>query len=139
QRFARTPVCFDDVFSWILVVLALVFGIFASYKGYRFDDPYPGYGELDRELNMRRTVYETRKAEYCHLVDQVFDRILDEQARLFTDVKTNVEDYQQLVSRSDEQRRAFVHEAAELQAACTLSLTPYRPTNTRARSPPPTY
>ena len=63
QRFARNPVGFEDVFSWILVVLAGVFGIFASYKGYRIDDPYPGYGELDRELNARRAFYEGRKAE----------------------------------------------------------------------------
>src|SRR5262245_1127499 len=58
QRFARNPAGFEDVFSWILVVLALVFGIVASYKGYRVDDPYPGYGRLDRELNARRAVYE---------------------------------------------------------------------------------
>src|SRR6185369_12120028 len=58
QRFARNPVGFDDVFSWILVVLAVIFGIFASYKGYRLDDAYPGYGELDRELNARRTSSE---------------------------------------------------------------------------------
>jgi len=139
QRFARNPVGFDDVFSWILVVLALVFGIFASYKGYRLDDPYPGYGELDRELNVRRTVYETRKAEYCRLVDQVFDRILDEQARLFSDVKANIEYYQQLISKSDEQRRAFLHEAAEIQDACNILLKRYRQTNARARTSPAPY
>lgn len=41
QRFAHNPVGFEDVFSWILVVLAVIFGIFASYKGYRLDDPLP--------------------------------------------------------------------------------------------------
>src|SRR5262245_3980500 len=112
QRFAANPVGFGDVFSWILVMLAVIFGIFASYKGYRFDDPYPGYGELDRELHARRMLYEAKKAEYCRLVDQVFDRILDEQARLLTDVKANIEYYQQLVGKSDDERRAFVHEAA---------------------------
>ena len=70
QRFAGNPVGFDAVFSWILVVLAVVFGIFASYKGYRVDDPYPGYGQLDRELNARRALYEGQKAEYCRLVDR---------------------------------------------------------------------
>jgi len=105
QRFARNPAGFEDVFSWILVVLALIFGIFASYKGYRLDDVYPGYGELDRELNARRTSYEAAKADYCRLVDQVFDRVLQDQARLLSDVKSNIEYYQQLISRSVDERR----------------------------------
>ncbi len=140
QRFARNPVGFEDVFSWILVVLALIFGIFASYKGYRLDDVYPGYGELDRELNARRTSYEAAKAEYCRLVDQVFDRILQDQARLLSDVKSNIEYYQQLISRSVDERRTFVHDAAEIQDACNIVLKRYRQTNARARqSPAPFY
>jgi hypothetical protein len=139
QRFAGNPVGFDDVFSWILVVLAIVFGIFASYKGYRVDDPYPGYGQLDRELNVRRALYEGRKAQYCRLIDQVFDRILDEQARLFADVKANIEHYQELVSKSDDERRAFVHEVAEMQDACNILLKRYRQTNARARTSPAPY
>ena len=139
QRFAANPVGFEDVFSWILVVLALVFGVFASYKGYRVDDPYPGYGRLDRELNARRALYEARKAAYCRLGDQVFDRILDEQARLFADVRANIEYYQQLISKSDDERRTFVHEVAELQDACNILLKRYRQTNARARTSPPPY
>ena len=140
QRFAHNPVGFDDVFSWILVVLAVIFGVFASYKGYRIDDPYPGYGELDREVNARRTAYEAAKTDYCHRVDQVFDRILKEQAHLFSEVKSNIEYYQQLVSQSSDQRRAFLHDTAELQDACNILLKRYRQTNARARtSPAPFY
>lgn len=140
QRFARNPVGFEDVFSWMLVVLAVVFGIFASYKGYAMDDPYPGYGELDRELKRRRALYEAAKAEYCRLVDQVFDRTLHEQARLLSEVKSNIDYYQQLSSRTEEQRRTFVRDAAELQDACNIVLKGYRQTNVRVRvSPAPAY
>lgn len=140
QRFARNPLGFEDVFSWILVVLAVIFGIFASYKGYRVDDPYPGYGELDRELKGRRAMYEAAKAAYCRVVDQVFDRTLQEQAHLLSEVKSNMEYYQQLISRTDDQRRTFVHEAAEIQDACNIVLKRYRQTNLRVRvSPAPTY
>jgi len=140
QRFALNPVGFDDVFSWILVVLALIFAIFAAYKGYGLDDPYPGYGVLDRELEARRARYETAKAEYCRLGDQVFDRTLQEQAHLFADVKSNIDYYQQLLSQSDDQRRAFVHDVAEIQDACNIVLKRYRQTNVRVRvSPAPFY
>lgn len=140
QRFAHNPVGFEDVFSWILVVLAVIFGIFASYKGYRLDDPYPGYGELDRELKRRRASYEAAKADYCAEIDRVFEKTLQEQAHLLADVKSNIEYYQQLASRTDEQRRTFIREAAEIQDACNVVLKGYRQTNLRVRvSPAPTY
>jgi len=140
QRLARNPLGFEDVFSWILVVLALIFGIFAAYKGYSIDDPYPGYGQLDRVVTARRAAYETAKTEYCRLVDQVFDRTLQEQAHLLSEVKSNIEYYQQLVSNTEEQRRTFAREAAELQDACNIVLKGYRQANVRARtSPPPRY
>jgi len=104
------------------------------------DDPYPGYGELDRELDARRASYETARAEYCRRIDRVFDRILQEQAQLLSEVKSNIEIYQQLVSRSSDERRAFVHEAAEIQDACNILLKRYRQTNARVRvSPAPFY
>jgi hypothetical protein len=140
QRFARNPVGFEDVFSWMLVVLAAVFGIFASYKGYAVDDPYPGYGELDRELKRRRALYEAAKTQYCELVDRVFDRTLQEQAHLLAEIKSNIEYYQQLSSRTEDQRRTFIRDAAELQDACNIVLKGYRQTNMRVRvSPPPAY
>jgi hypothetical protein len=140
QRFAANPVGFDDVFSWILVVLAVVFGIFASYKGYRIDDPYPGYGELDREVKRQRAAYEATKAEYGRQVDQVFDRTFQEQAHLLSEVKSNIEYYQQLVTRTEDERRTFIRGAAELQDACNIVLKRYRQANQRVReSPAPTY
>ena len=140
QRFAGNPLGFEDVFSWILVVLAVIFGIFASYKGYRLDDPYPGYGELDRELKRRRAMYEASKAHYCRQIDHLLEKTLQEQAHLFADVRSNIEYYQQLASRTDEQRRMFAREGAELQDACNVVLKGYRQTNLRVRvSPAPTY
>ena len=128
------------MFSWILAILAAIFGIFASYKGYRVDDAYPGYGELDRELKRRQAIYEAAKAEYCRVVDHMLDRALQEQARLLADVKSNIEYYQQLVSRSDDHCRTFVHDAAEIQDACNIVLKHYRQTNLRVRvSPAPPY
>lgn len=140
QRLAANPFGFEDVFSWILVVLALIFGIFAAYKGYTVDDAYPGYGEVDREVKARRAAYEAAKTEYCRLVDQVFDRTLQEQAHLLSEVKSNIDYYQQLISNTEEQRRTFAREAAELQDACNVVLKGYRQANVRARkSPAPPY
>src|SRR5437763_1038328 len=100
QRFAQSPFGFEDVFSWILLVLAVIFGIVAAYKGYGIDDAYPGYGELDRHLKSMRAIYEAAKADYSRVVDQFFDRTLQNQARLLSEVKSNIEYYQKLVAKT---------------------------------------
>ena len=70
----------------------------------------------------------------------MFEKTLKEQAHLLADVKSNIEYYQQLASRTDEQRRAFIREAAEIQDACNVVVKGYRQTNLRVRvSPAPIY
>src|SRR5207248_4061300 len=100
------------------------------------DDPYPGYGEIDRELKRRRLTYEVAKVGYCRVVDHVFDRTLQEQAHLLSEVKSNLEYYQQLVSKTEDDRRAFARDAAELHDACNIVLKRYRQTNQRVRVSP---
>lgn len=140
RRFAHNPFGFEDVFSWILLVLAAIFGIVASYKGYGIDDAYPGYGQLDRDLKAMRAAYESSKANYSSVVDQFFERTLQDQARLLSDVKANVAFYQQLASRTEDEIRTFLRDTAELQSACNIVLKGYRQTNSRVRiSPPPRY
>ena len=77
--------------------------------------------------------YEAAKAEYCRLGDQIFDRTLQEQAHLFSEVKSNIEYYQQLCSRTEDLRRTFIRDAAEIQDACNIVLKGYRQTNLRVR------
>lgn len=48
---------FADFMSFILFGVGVLLAIWAFYKGYTFDDKYPGHGDLDRKLN------EARKAE----------------------------------------------------------------------------
>ena len=40
----------DDAEGWAMLVGTLVLSLYVVYKFYAFDDPYPGYGELRREV-----------------------------------------------------------------------------------------
>ena len=109
-------------------------------RAYRLDDAVPRLWRARSRAQREADELRGGKAEYCRLVDQVFDRILQEQARLLSDVKSNIEYYQQLISRSVDERRTFVHDAAEMQDACNIVLKRYRQTNARVRqSPAPFY
>jgi hypothetical protein len=140
QRFVARPIGFDDVFAWVLVVLAVLFGVFAAYKGYTEDDPYPGYGHLDRELRRCRAVYQERKHEYGRIVDAFFGTTIQEHSRLLTGAKTNIDYYQALATKSLDEVRRFQRASEELQADCNVLVARYRQRNSEvATTPRPSY
>ena len=48
QSFTNNMFYISEVDSWILFALGFIFFLAAAWKAYKFDDPYPGYGKLDR-------------------------------------------------------------------------------------------
>ena len=52
-----TPFQLDSIESWLLVLIGCLISFLALLKGYYSDDPYPGYGNLERELNKARSGY----------------------------------------------------------------------------------
>lgn len=130
RRLSEAPVGFEDVFSWVPVVLAVLFGIVAGYKGYHMDDVYPGYGKLERDLKRMRAIYEVRKRDYTRAVDQFFENTLQEQGRLLSDAKSSIAYYNQLAAKTADEIRAFCREAAEISDACNLVVARYRQVNT---------
>lgn len=60
---------FTDILSFVLFFIGCLLGIYALYKGYTFDDPYPGHGARDRRYREAQSAYQAecdkvRKALY---------------------------------------------------------------------------
>ena len=56
-RLTNAPLGFESFQSSLLVILGLLFFSIASWKGYQWDDPYPGYGRRHRHLNALQEDY----------------------------------------------------------------------------------
>lgn len=54
QTFLENPFGLSDIYSWMLLLLTLVFGILACFDGYRFDDPYPGFSSIAKSTTNRQ-------------------------------------------------------------------------------------
>jgi hypothetical protein len=52
---------FGDLMSFILFGTGLLLSCFAFYKGYTFDDPYPGHGVRDRRVKAARREEQTKQ------------------------------------------------------------------------------
>lgn len=140
KRLATEPFGFEDVFSWILLVLAIVFGIFATYKGYRIDDAYPGYGDRDRSYRQHTRQYNERKQLYVEEVKQFFGHTLNQQGSLLSQVRRDIDYYLRKCSDSLEKAQGFENVCNELRDACNVVVQTYREVNTQVAGPPrPSY
>ena len=61
EKFYAAPFRFESMDSWFVLMLGLVIAIVALIEGYKFDDPYPGYGKKARDYAKKLEALE--KAE----------------------------------------------------------------------------
>ena len=127
--------------SFMLLIIGALCAIFGVWKGYEYDDPYPGFGRMFRNKEEAMTAYNEAKAEH------------DEKAASWRREKSGAlrEMARNLEQDKDEMRTAFEGfrresaSAAELPAQTTQLahglLSAYRQINTeiRADSPPPHF
>jgi hypothetical protein len=140
QQYREHGFVFDDVLSWLLVILAIMFGIVAAWKGYGIDDRYPGYGPISREYEQHRAAYEAEKKKYTDIVDGVFTVAGRAQQDLLRNVRRDIEYFQDLASKSESQVSLYAQLCQQYTQACNDVLFRYRELNRQvATSPAPAY
>jgi hypothetical protein len=131
--FVANPFGIVDVESWLLVGLGLLFGTVALIDGMLWDDPYPGYGRVERKHQAAVDRYADLKA------DLMSD--LAEQKGAFVDTLRSIQD--NLVKRRSEFSavvearlrllRGFPIHIGHLEGAANELLATYREANRRSR------
>lgn len=58
DRLVSAPFALADLNSWLLWVMGVFFALIAMFDGYKSDDPYPGYGRVQRLNDEIRENYE---------------------------------------------------------------------------------
>ena len=74
----KQPFSFADIFSVMLCVLSLVFGLGAMADGLLSDDPYPGYGAASRRAKKSIDEYESDLAEAREELEELKEETLAE-------------------------------------------------------------
>ena len=70
SNLLSNPLTLSDPKSFLLFILGCLLAFVASYKAYRLDDPYPGYGKLNKQ-QIKQT------ENYLLLVSDFFDELSD--------------------------------------------------------------
>lgn len=128
------PWALSELSSWYLFGLGLLFGLGALWKGYRQDDPYPGYGAISRRARLAEIGYDEAQRD-----------LLDELRAVREDTIQQFDDA--LVALPHEARKAgearadalalaarFATYEDHLEECANTLLSTYRDSNRGARS-----
>lgn len=140
SRVLENPLSLDDLHSWMLVIIGLVFGCASLIDGYKWDDPIPKFGAKDRRLKMAESEYFQLKEDYLIRIHMIADSQLAAVDHLLANAKAAVAGYRASLGESKQLLRAYQQTCVALADACIALQLRYRELNASIRStPPPAY
>ena len=130
----------EDIQSWFLFVLGLVAAFIAGLEGYIWDDPYPGFGKMDRKYVHKKKEFDYEKTEALKKLDEKYQSYINELKESFDDLlryKANLLNY---VAGIKKQKQLHASLLEHLTNLCEIAVTKYRDINSSERdSDPPKY
>lgn len=129
-----------DFLSFILFALGIILSCLAFYKGYTFDDVYPGHGKLHRK-------YRQARAEEERAIERVRDKLKsflqskrEALQSLTREIARTINESGVRAAQLQQARAHFRTQQDLIQQDCNLALQTYRNANVAIRpTPAPAY
>lgn len=137
-RLADHPLSLAELKSWILFALGIGFSLAALIDVLSLDDPYPGYGRVDRRLRAVRDHFVETKA----FVITSLAEVRDEAARAITEARRDLgvrrSEFEAIADHRQRLIRSFKNHEDHLEQTLNRLLAIYRTAYTAAleRKPP---
>jgi hypothetical protein len=130
---ASATVIGSDGTAWTGLAAVLLAGLLAFVIGYKSDDPYPGYGGVQRAFYRARTQRELHARRLRRRINGIVDTAAAEANALPKRLKAEVRRYAKLLEESKRIAAGLREYDASLEDACNLLLDRYRSANSIAR------
>lgn len=128
------PAGFIALASWLLLLMGCFFSGVGGWKGYRFDDPYPGYGELDRRRDHAEHEYASNRQTLLEETGDVRDECLQHLQTTIERMRGASTQHQQTLAARARMLVNFQAHEQYLEQAGAQLLTIYRDANRRERT-----
>lgn len=140
ERLRTNPAGLTDLKSWLLFGLGLLFSIVAFADACLMTDPYPGFASTEKQRNVKRTRYRSRKDE---LIENLTDIRNDHNSKvndIIRELSNRRQDFQATIAHRARVISLFNEHQNQLEQAANSLLTIYREANRKSRtSPEPKY
>lgn len=136
QRLLTEPMGLEDLRSWLLFGLGVLFSIIAVIDGVMMHDVYPGYQRVDKALRTARAKY----ADMRRVAIEELGAIRKEGEELLTTSRADLGkqrvEHDAIVSHRSRMISLFNDHQAQLEKAANALLRDYRDANVAKRSTP---
>jgi hypothetical protein len=123
--------------NWKGFALVVMTGLLAMLLAYHSDDPYPGYGAVQRRYYRARDARDGLFARLRRRINGLIDGSEAEIAGIRKDFKSKVRTFTGLVEKSERNPSTLREYDAELEDACNIVLDRYRAANAAVRQSEP--
>ncbi|MDE1994830.1 MAG: hypothetical protein KGI75_20175 [Rhizobiaceae bacterium] len=140
QRLKTAPLGLQELNSWMLFAVGLMFSLFAFIDGCYLTDPYPGFAGVQKRLDAARVNYIDRKLD---LIDDLRDIRDDHNGKIegiIRDLSMRRRETAAIIAHRARTAGLFGEHQNHLERTANTLLTIYRDANRAARSEPePAY
>lgn len=141
KTIQESPFVLADLSSWMLFFLSLLFGFFGLLEGYKFDDPYPGFGRRHRAAQEAVNHYHSLVEQVRGEITGIKEMILESLNRDVERAKVNVLDFSALIEDKSGSELKLKYHLSKAENMLHTLITAFRDENKMNRNgvPRPAY
>ncbi|MDD5493749.1 MAG: hypothetical protein PHG36_03650 [Dehalococcoidia bacterium] len=140
SSFRETPFGITDFKSWMMVGVGCFFAIIALIDGFKMDDPYPNYGNVERRQRRAYETYADKKALLLDDLKDTRDYASSALAQLKDDLVKRRQEHDFIIANRQNLLVNLETHQNYLESCGRELITFYRARNREARNtPPPKY
>jgi hypothetical protein len=139
-RLKTSPLGLQELNSWLLFGVGLMFSLFAFIDGCYLTDPYPGFAGVQKRLDAARSRYIDRKLDLIDDLRTVRDDHNEKVQEIVRDLSARRKESAAIISHRQRTAALFNEHQSHLERTANALLTSYRQANRAARTgPEPSY
>lgn len=134
QQFMAGPFALQDFNSWVLVALGLIVFFIALYKGYTWDDVYPGFGQVARRVQNAKDELLSTKAELTDSIQEIYEEHVELSEKHYKKMQQDKQKLEILFSSMKNDFVLYRNYLSNLKNAYQYLISLYRQTNKKERT-----
>jgi hypothetical protein len=140
QRLKTAPLGLQELNSWMLFAVGLMFSLFAFIDGCYLTDPYPGFAGVQKRLDTARSSYIDRKLDLIDDLRDIRDEHNSKIEAIIRDLSMRRQETAAILAHRARTASLFAEHQNHLERTANTLLTIYREANRGARTEPePAY
>lgn len=140
HTYTESPFALTQFDSVMLLIVGCAFCVLATFDFYNMDDPYPGYGRVDRRGKTAADHYQQEMEDAIDEIERITSEGLERLNRCADDVERGKRELLSILEARRILVREFKSYMDRIEGSAKNLLRKYRSANERNRStPPPKY